>query len=165
MIDLHKYWHPTFTLLSSQSRPRIVFTSPSLHTQGRALDTFIISKTIRNNYVVLGYPSIFIKIDHATHLMTHKPYILWPCVYQSLHSLAIIFVHCATILWTRPAPGGLGCQLRPPPSTPDICKTVQKWLCCPQLYAEAAAASTWDPGRNRSDLQFSIVYEWVHIRV
>ena len=32
MIDLHKYWHPTFTLLSSQSRPRIVFTSPSLHT-------------------------------------------------------------------------------------------------------------------------------------
>ena len=38
-----------------------------------------------------------------------------------------------------------GCQLRPPPCTPDICKTVQKWLCCPQLYAEAATASHLGP--------------------
>ena len=111
-------------------------------------------KTIRNNYVVLGYPSIFIKIDQAigNHAL---------CLSEPLNHLCTLCNH----FMTKARPCRLGCQLRPPPSTPDICKTVQKWLCCPQLYAEAATASTWDPGRNRSDLQFSIVYEWVHIRV
>ena len=56
--------------------------------------------------------------------MTHKPYILWPCVYQSLHSLAIIFVRSATSLWSRPAPAAWAAN-----SAPHLARPIFAKLC------------------------------------